>query len=326
MTNTNTKTALITGANSGIGFALAARLAKDGWGKIILACRSIEKGKSARKDLMLQTGNDPFEVLAMDTSEAESAKQAAEDLKSLNTKIDFLVLNAGASSKDPKFNSNEVEITYASTLVGHHVFTMEALRLGLLSEKARIVIAGSEGARGSVPGMTVHDIPALAEENHNGQLVDAIKSLMHIKEKSQIPFRNMNEYVTAKLMVVWWTAALAKQLPSGITVNTVSPGSVLSTSFIRDGSFGMKYLMVPFMKLIGPFTGMSHSIDNAIQRFIDAYEFDDQANGYFFATANRKKLGGPMNKQMWPEYFFDNAGQEATFKAMENLTGTPYPN
>ena len=45
-----------------LGFELAARLASDGWGRVMLACRSSEKGDAARRQaLKAKTGKDPFE-------------------------------------------------------------------------------------------------------------------------------------------------------------------------------------------------------------------------------------------------------------------------
>jgi NADP-dependent 3-hydroxy acid dehydrogenase YdfG len=48
-TNTSHKTALVTGANAGLDFEAPAQLADDGWGKVILACRSVDKAEAARK-------------------------------------------------------------------------------------------------------------------------------------------------------------------------------------------------------------------------------------------------------------------------------------
>ena len=72
--------ALVTGANSGIGFETAYQLASAGYGKVILACRTIEKGEAARKLLVERGSKDVFEALAVDVSEAESAISGARYL------------------------------------------------------------------------------------------------------------------------------------------------------------------------------------------------------------------------------------------------------
>ncbi|MCI0856584.1 MAG: SDR family NAD(P)-dependent oxidoreductase, partial [Chloroflexi bacterium] len=51
MTHEN-QTALVTGANAGLGFDAAAQLAERGYGHVILACRTIEKAEAARKELV----------------------------------------------------------------------------------------------------------------------------------------------------------------------------------------------------------------------------------------------------------------------------------
>ncbi|MBT3397090.1 MAG: SDR family NAD(P)-dependent oxidoreductase, partial [Alphaproteobacteria bacterium] len=196
MNSESTKTALVTGANSGIGFEAAAQLAEDGWGKVILACRSEAKGDDARAKLEARTGKDCFEVLAVDTSEVASANAASDQLRGRGDTIDFLLLNAGATATQPHFNADGVEITWASTLVGHHVMTMRLLADGVLSPDARIVITGSEGARGNMPGLDVHDIDNVAADSFGGDRVAAIDALAHIKGPYDFVF--MNEYVTAK--------------------------------------------------------------------------------------------------------------------------------
>jgi NAD(P)-dependent dehydrogenase (short-subunit alcohol dehydrogenase family) len=319
------KTALVTGANSGLGFEAAAQLADDGWGRVILACRSVEKAETARTQLVERTGKDPFAVLAVDTSEAASAKAAAEELHERGEQIDFLLLNAGASGKDPSFNSDGIETTYASTLVGHHVLTMGALDHGLLTPNARIVIAGSEGARGNMPGMSVHDIGEIADKSFGGDRVAAIEALMKVEAPEQEKFVNMDEYVTAKLIVAWWAAALARKLPAGMTVNAVSPGANVATSFGRDAPAAMRLIMMPAMKLVGPVMGMNGSIDKGARRYLDAAEYTDDDTGHFYATAKRKKLVGPVGVQTWPEYFTDEDAQEAGFDAVVAVTGVDLP-
>jgi NAD(P)-dependent dehydrogenase (short-subunit alcohol dehydrogenase family) len=322
MNDYSTKTVLITGANSGVGFEAAAQLAEAGWGTVILACRSEAKGEHARVKLRERTGRDPFEVLAIDTSEVGAAKRAVSELASRGAVVDFLVLNAGASGARPSFNADGVELTWASTLVGHHVLTMGMLASGLLAVDAHILIAGSEGARG-MPGMTVHDIDKVAQERHGGDRAAAIESLARIK--GPYAFNNMDEYVTAKLVVAWWAAALSRKVPAGMTVNAVSPGSAPSSSFGRGASAWMRLFMMPILKLLGPMMGMAGSIETAARRYVSAAEFTVKDSGHFFATADRKKLVGPLGIQTWPAYFVDSDKQEAGFDAVVKLTQTPYP-
>ncbi|MBN4059136.1 hypothetical protein JYT22_00620 [Endomicrobium sp. AH-315-J14] len=231
------------------------------------------------------------------------------------------MLNAGASGKDAKFNSDGVEVTYASTLVGHHVMAMRGISDGFLSPKARIVIAGSEGARGNMPGAPVHDIEQIASKEFDGDRAAAIEALMRLKVPAQEKFINMKEYVTAKLIVAWWAGGLASKLPPGMTVNAVSPGSVASTSFGRDFPAMMRIFMIPMMKVLGPLMGMDGSSGEGARRYLDAADFGDEETGNFYATAHRKKLVGPVGIQTWPEYFTDKSGQEAGFNALVNLTG-----
>ena len=321
MNGSSKKTALVTGANSGIGFEAAAQLAEAGWDKVILACRTEAKAEAARASLVERTGKESFDLLAVDTSEVASANTACDQLRERGERIDFLLLNAGATGTQPRFNSDGVEVTWASTLVGHHAMTMRMLGDELLGPRARIVIAGSEGSRSNFPGMKVHDIEKVASDLFDGDRVAAIVALARIK--GPYKFASMNEYVTAKLVVAWWAAALSRRLPAGMTVNAVSPGSAPGTNFARNAPLMMR-LMMPMMRILGPFIGMAGSIETAARRYLDAADLSDDETGHFYATAHRKKAAGPVGIQTWPEYFTDQVSQEAGFEAVVKLTGVRF--
>jgi NAD(P)-dependent dehydrogenase (short-subunit alcohol dehydrogenase family) len=61
--NMQGRTALITGANSGIGKVMALELARMG-ATVVMVCRSKERGEAARKDIVNQTGNESVELMS----------------------------------------------------------------------------------------------------------------------------------------------------------------------------------------------------------------------------------------------------------------------
>ena len=321
--NNQGKTALVTGANSGIGFETAAQLATNGFGKVILVTRTLAKGEAARDQLVERSGKNVFDLLTADLAEPKSAAAAADELVKRQDTIDLLILNAGMSTgAPPVFNSDGVELTFASTLIGHHVLTMRLLEKQLLSEHVRIVIAGSEGARGNMMNMKVPDFAAFSNEYFDGDLEAALETIARVQAPYE--FQPMNTYVTAKVYVAWWAAALARKLPQGMTVNAVSPGSVPATNFARNQSFFMRRVMMPVMGVVGSVFGMAGPISAASQRYIDAGNFDDNTTGHFFASAPGKAVG-PMEIQK-NAHFLDRSYQDAGWNVIVRLSGgVDYP-
>ncbi len=323
--NNHEKTALVTGANSGIGFETAARLAENGFEKVILVTRNLAKGETARAQLVERIGKHVFDLLAADLAEPESASAAGDELVKRQDTIDLLILNAGMSTgASPVYNSDGVELTFASTLIGHHVLTMRLLENQLLSERARIVIAGSEGARGDVPmpGMKIPDFVEFSDEHFDGDLEAGLETIARVQ--APYVFQPMSAYATAKVYVAWWAAALSRKLPQGMIVNAVSPGSVASTSFTRNQSFMMRRLMPSMMSIFGSLLGMAGPVSSASQRYIDAGNFDDDTTGHFFASRPGKMIG-PLEIQE-NAYFLDRANQDAAWNVIVRLSGgVDYP-
>ncbi|MGI9648448.1 MAG: SDR family NAD(P)-dependent oxidoreductase, partial [Acidimicrobiia bacterium] len=263
MTNHSNRTGLVTGANSGLGFEAAAQLADHGYGRVIVTARTDEKAGRAAADLRGRTGKDVFETLVLDNADLSTVRDAVDVLTDRGGQIDVLLLNAGvAPTKELTRADDGLELTMASSLTGHHVLTMSLLERGLLSAAARIVIAGSEAARGDVPMFTPTDLNGFASEHFDGNLEAAIEALMRMEEPAD--YKPGDTYATAKLFVAWWAAELADKLPDGMAVNAVSPGSTPDTNAARSAPFVMKYLMMPVFKLV---PGMSHGIDKGAGRY-----------------------------------------------------------
>ena len=179
-TNTN-RTALVTGASSGLGFESAAQLADEGYSRVIVTARTDTKAETARAELQSRTGADVFEPLTLDLDDHATVDSAVRRLSDNGGQIDLALLNAGiVPPKDVALTPDGIEATVAATLIGHHLLTIRLLEAGLLSEHARIVIAGSEAARGDVPMFKPMDINAVAAESFDGDLEAAIEAVMRM--------------------------------------------------------------------------------------------------------------------------------------------------
>lgn len=310
-------TALVTGATSGLGFEAAAQLAEQGTDEVVITARTEAKADDARRRLVERTGLDVFSTLVIDLAHPATVEQGAAQRVG-QPPIDLLVLNAGiAPTNDLSRTPDGIELTTAASLTGHHLLTMRLLEHGLLSSNARIIIAGSEAARGDVPTMTPADITQLAADHFNGDPVAAVAAYMGME--SPIEYHPSNTYATAKLFVAWWAAELATRLPAGMTVNAVSPGSTPDTDAARNAPALMKYVMLPVIKLI---PGMSHSIADGAARYLEVAGYDDSKTGDFYAS-KPKKMTGPIEVITLP--VFDNpTAQNAVWEVTTQLTGASY--
>lgn len=313
-------TALVTGANAGLGFDAAAQLAQRGYGHVILACRTVEKAETARQKLTERVGKDVFDVLAIDVADLDASKRAAQTLIEQGRTIDLLVLNAGLMRQNLERTAQGFEITLAASLFGHHLLTMELLAAKRLAPGAHIVIAGSEAARGEVPGFKVPDYEAI-----KAAVGGSIDAAMDAVARGEQPdsYSGNGTYANAKVWVAWWAAALSRLLPDGMVVVAVSPGSAPGTTFARNMSAPMRIVMVPILKIIGPLFGMAGSIEQGAQRYVDAGDFATDASGKFWASPPGKAVG-PLEVQT-QTHFADETLQEAAWRSVVRLTGAGMP-
>lgn len=312
--------ALVTGATSGLGYAAARTLAGAGWRGVIVTGRSLARIEHAAALLAADTQTQVFTPLELDLDTPASVQSALAELVKRNQTIDFLLLNAGLiPGKRRVVTAAGIEAAQAP-LIGHHQLTVGLLRANLLSPDARIVIAGSEAARGDVPLFSFTDVAALAASTFRGERSAAVEAL--VRSGPSVKYGANRAYADAKTVVAWWVAALARRLPAGMAAYAVSPGSTPDTLGLRSAGLALKWLMVPLVKLI---PGMSHSPETAVRRYLQAATFGTDVSGQFFASAPRQ-LTGPIEPMRQP-HFHDRANQEAAWQAVVEVSGVdlPYP-
>jgi NAD(P)-dependent dehydrogenase (short-subunit alcohol dehydrogenase family) len=129
------RVAVITGANTGLGYETAAALAAKG-ANVVLAVRNIEKGKNAAALIALRNPGANVTVQELDLSSLESVRAAADQLRSDYDKIDLLINNAGVSYSNKSTTKDGFELHFGTNHLGHFAFT------GLLLDRV-VAVPGS---------------------------------------------------------------------------------------------------------------------------------------------------------------------------------------
>ncbi|KAL6704069.1 hypothetical protein ACN47E_008833 [Coniothyrium glycines] len=147
--------AIVTGSNSGLGLSIATSLSKQG-ATVYLACRNIDKGQAAIKEIVKTAGEKSADRLfcwKLDTSDSDSVRAFCEKWQQDRRPIDMLVHNAGIASAPNTGASKSVdglELVYATNFLGS--FLMTHLLEQSLSKNARVVFTSSTG---SYSGMNI---------------------------------------------------------------------------------------------------------------------------------------------------------------------------
>lgn len=137
------KTAIVTGANSGVGYGLALQLAEMG-ATVYLACRNKSRAEQAKKDMMKDCPGARINTMPLDTSSFKSVKSFAQDWK--HGPIDILAHNAGISiiPKGQDFSEDGFEYMYQVNFLSSFLLTY--LLEEHLSADARVIFTSSLGS------------------------------------------------------------------------------------------------------------------------------------------------------------------------------------
>jgi NAD(P)-dependent dehydrogenase (short-subunit alcohol dehydrogenase family) len=137
------KTALITGANSGIGFEAALELAAHG-AHVVLACRNLDNAQRAAERIHGLADNSSVETLSLDLAKLASVRSAARDFAGAHARLDLLVNNAGVMATPLKVTDDGFELQIATNFLGH--FALTGLLLGhlLTTPSSRVVTVSSK--------------------------------------------------------------------------------------------------------------------------------------------------------------------------------------
>jgi NAD(P)-dependent dehydrogenase (short-subunit alcohol dehydrogenase family) len=198
------KTAIVTGANTGMGKETARDLARKGM-VVVMACRNLEKGEAARAEIMADTGASGMEVVHLDLASKASIRAFVNEFTRRHERLDVLVNNGGVSLTE--FTTSEgIETTIATNHLGPFLLTNLLLPALKASAPSRVV---------------------------------TVSSVMHKRARFDLAdfdgskhWSSYFAYNNSKLLNVLFTMELARRCAgTGVTVNCLNPGLVNSDFF-----------------------------------------------------------------------------------------------
>ena len=144
--NLTGKVAIVTGANSGIGFETAKALAAKG-AEVVLACRNLEKANLAQKEIRSMGRKAKLEIIHLDLADLTSVRKFADIFKSKYQSLDLLINNAGIMIPPFTKTADGFEVQFGANHLGHFALTGLLLDVILSTPNARIVNVSSSAHR-----------------------------------------------------------------------------------------------------------------------------------------------------------------------------------
>lgn len=227
------KTCLVTGANTGLGFAIAKDLARKG-AYVIMACRSghPDAGEAVKKE----SGSNLVEMIRVDLSDLHSIDEMCQHLSQRKLHIDVLIANAGLMPLNGRKSAQDYELMFAVHFLANRYLCQRFLDDGLIKgnkdNTPRIIFVSSEAHQSSSP----------INFNTFGEFED-----FGIKD-------GMKYYAKSKLQLCTFANELSRRLnpdPANINiaVHSLCPGPIAS-SIARESPSYLKPIIVPIMKLL----------------------------------------------------------------------------
>src|SRR3984885_11937054 len=140
------RVAVITGANTGLGYETALALAAKG-AHVVLAVRNLDKGKDAAARITANGPRGEVALQELDLTSLDSIRAAARQLRADHERIDLLINNAGGMWTPKSTTKDGFELQFGTNHLGHFALTGLLLDRLLPVDDSRVVTVSSIGHR-----------------------------------------------------------------------------------------------------------------------------------------------------------------------------------
>jgi NAD(P)-dependent dehydrogenase (short-subunit alcohol dehydrogenase family) len=284
------RVAVVTGANTGLGFETAKALAGRG-ATVVLAVRDVEKGKQAAA--RFGSGAD-VTVQELDLTSLESVRAAAAELHDTLPKIDLLINNAGVMYTPRQTTRDGFELQFGTNHLGHFALTGLLLDLLLPVEGSRVVTVAS----------IAHDI----------------RAAIHFDDLQwENSYDRMAAYGQAKLANLMFAYELQRLLaPHGTTASIAAHPGVARTELMRN-SPAVARALFPLASLF------TQNSERGALPILRAATDPGALGGQYYGPDGRNGFRGHPQVVASSPQSYDLATQQRLWTVSEELTGVTFP-
>src|SRR5271166_6036011 len=301
------KLAIVTGANSGLGFGLARRLSAAG-ADVVMAIRNRAKGEAAIEEIRASVPDAKLTIKPLDLSSLASVAALGEQLNAEGRPIDILINNAGVMTPPERDTTEDgFELQFGSNHLGHFALTAHLLPLLRAAQRARVVSLSSLAARQSGK---IH--------------FDDLQF-----EKSYAAMSAYGQSKLANLMFARELDRRSREAGWGVTSSAAHPGLTKTNLQISGPSHGREKpaTMERLYKLswrLTPF--LWQEIDEGILPALYAATSPQAEGGAFYGPHGIYEAnGGGVTAAKVPARARDEADSRQLWEISEKLTGVSYP-
>ncbi len=293
------KVAIVTGANSGLGYYTAMGLAENG-GEVVMACRNMEKGKKAKAALLKKNPGSNLKLMQLDLSDLISVRNFAEAFTSQFNRLDLLVNNAGLMAIPKRKTTDGFEMQFGVNHLGHFALT------GLLFD----ILKSTGGSRVVNVTSMAHNIGKIRFDDINW-------------DKN---YNRWKAYGMSKLANILFTFELADRvLANGIDMKVLvaHPGHADSSLIEKGPEMSGRNFLVKAVRFLNRLVAQSTEMGSlpilyaatapeAVHRAYYGPRGFAGARGYPGRTyPNRKKISKDLQQELW--------------QISEKMTGVQFP-
>lgn len=244
-TSLSSKTAIVSGANAGLGFESCRQLLRLQVSRLVLAVRSQTRGDTAAAKLQAEFPDAQIEVWMLDMDSYASVQSFVDkcrvEVVQRGKTIDMVILNAGLQRTQyesvPETKHERVlQVNYLSTML-LTILLLPIMKQGHRQEHGHSSSSATAGVRPPVLSVVTSDTTYFTSLDADAS---SMLRLLDDEPTTEKPYSSMDHYAQSKLFQLAFVSKLADHVnPNDVILNLVNPGLCRDTSFNDEAMTGL---------------------------------------------------------------------------------------